>query len=111
MDIGFLNKTQRKYINTEFRQEIRNAVVNGIENSNLDSNMICIGIEGELRDYILILNYASMPMGNEASVDQNLKDLLSLASSFKPIATRLGLEFKTLSTYERNSPSLKTQWR
>jgi hypothetical protein len=87
MRSGTLPNSQREYFQAELRQEVRSATVNGREGVDVDANITVIAIEGELKDHLLLLNYASLPGSHDAQLDQDLADLLSLASSFRPLET------------------------
>ena len=87
MRSGTLPNSQREYFQAELRQEVRSATVNGREGVDVDANITVIAIEGELKDHLLLLNYASLPGSQDAQLDQDLADLLSLASSFRPLET------------------------
>ena len=87
MRSGTLPNSQREYFQAELRQEVRSATVNGREGLDVDANITVIAIEGELKDHLLLLNYPSLPGSREAQLDSDLADLLSLASSFRPLET------------------------
>lgn len=87
ISLGTVPNSQLRYIQTDFRQEIRDAIVNDKEGKNVDSNIIIIGIEGEIRDYILLMNYPSVPEANDPDLERDLQTLQSLVSSFRPLKT------------------------
>ena len=87
MRSGTLPNSQRQYYQAELRQEVRQANVDGKEGVDIDANITVIGIQGELKDHLLLLNYPSLPGSHNPELDQDLADLLSLASSFKPLET------------------------
>ncbi|MCK4796463.1 MAG: hypothetical protein KAT05_03735 [Spirochaetes bacterium] len=82
---GKITNSDLKYMEADFRQEIEGAMVNGKEIKNVNSNIIIIGIEGELRDYLLFLNYPSIPEANDPELERDLQILRSLVSSFRPL--------------------------
>lgn len=69
----------------EFRQLLENAVVNGKEDESISINWIAIGIQGELRDHLLMLNYPSLREAKDPDVEQEVDTLRSLVSSFRPL--------------------------
>ena len=91
---GLLPNTQRKYLQAQLRQEIRNATVNGKEGRNVDSNITLLAFDGELRDHLLIMNYASLLEGSDLQLDQDLEELLLLANSFRPLEMTNSIERK-----------------
>jgi hypothetical protein len=93
--VGVLPNTQRKYLQAQLRQEIRNATVNGKEGLNVESNITLLAIDGELRDHLLIMNYASLLEGSDPKLDQDLEELLLLANSFRPLEMTNSVERKT----------------
>jgi hypothetical protein len=82
---GILPNTEIKYMQAEIRQDIRNAIVNGQQGVDVSLNVVVMAIEGELTDHFLILNYPSLPGGSDPGLERDLKDLLELANSFKPL--------------------------
>lgn len=82
---GALQKSARKYMLAEFRQDIKYATINGKDDQGIRSHLTVIGIEGEVRDYILTLNYPSQETDNDPKLTQDLKMLRSLVSSFRPL--------------------------
>lgn len=82
---GTIPNSQRPYLVAELRQEIEDAIVNGKEGKSVNSNTTVIGIEGELRDYLLIMNYPSLPAVDDPKLERNLQTIRSLVSSFRPL--------------------------
>lgn len=82
---GIIPNSQRPYLLAELRQEIGDAIVNGKEGKNINSNVTLIGIEGDLRDYLLIMNYPSLPAVDDPELGQDLETMRSLINSFRPL--------------------------
>ncbi len=82
---GVAQKNGRTYLLAEFRQDIENAIVNGREGQSIRAHTTIIGIEGDVQDYILTLNYSSQSTGDDQKLTQNLDTLRSLVSSFRPL--------------------------
>lgn len=85
LKLGTTPTSRRPYLLAEFRQEIENAIVSGREGKNILGNYTLIGIEGELRDHLLVMNYPSLPEAGEPELEQDLQTLKSLVSSFQPV--------------------------
>lgn len=81
---GSLPKSGRRYVQAEFSQAVENAIVNAVEGKSLKINIIVIGIEGEVRDYLLIMNYPSQAVEDDPEQHRNLQILRSLVNSFRP---------------------------
>lgn len=82
---GKILNSDLNYMEADFRQEIEGAIVNSKERKNVHSNIIIIGIEGELQDYILMLSYPSLPEANDPELERDLQTLRSLVNSFRPL--------------------------
>jgi hypothetical protein len=81
---GSLPDSQRSFVSCTFRQELKHVTINNKED-NADIITSVMGIEGELRDYLIIMNYAHLPNGFDPALDQDKKTLQSLTNSFRPI--------------------------
>jgi hypothetical protein len=64
------------------RQEIRNAIIDGEDGKNIDSNIVIYGIEGETQEHLILINYLSIPEGKDPTQDNEI--LSSLYNSFIP---------------------------
>lgn len=84
-DKGVIPNTQLRYLTANLSQEIVNAVVNGKEEESIINNMFVIGIEGGLRDYILLMKYPSLPFIEDPELEIDLNILQSIVSSFAPL--------------------------
>ena len=82
---GTLPNSQRRYLVAEFRQELENAIVNDKEEKNINSNITIIGIEGDLQDHLLLMNYPTLPVADDPELERDLQTLQSLVSSFRPL--------------------------
>jgi len=82
---GIIPHSQRRYLRAEFRQELENAVVDGKEGKNITINIEVLGIEGELQDHLLLMNYATQPGVDEPELHQDREILRSLVNSFRPL--------------------------
>jgi len=80
---GVMEGNGRKFLMAEFCQNIENAIINGKEGKNIDSNITLIGVQGELTDYLFIMNYPSERSGQDAKINKDLETLRSLISSFR----------------------------
>lgn len=84
---GTIKNSSLRFMEADFRQEIENAIVNGIEDASVNSNLVIIGIEGELQDYLLVMNYPSLPEANDPALEKELEILRSTVNSFRPLKT------------------------
>lgn len=82
---GTIPNSRRRYLVAEFRQELENAIVDGNEEKNIDNNITIIGIEGDLRDHLLFMNYPTLPVVEDPELERDLQTLQSLVSSFRPL--------------------------
>lgn len=84
---GIIKSSSLRFMEADLRQEIENAIVNGIEDTSVNSNLVIIGIEGELQDYLLVMSYPSLPEANDPALEKDLETLMSIISSFRPLKT------------------------
>lgn len=82
---GVMKGSRRRFLLAEFRQDLENILVNNAAQKNLSINMTMIGIEGELRDHLIIMHYPSFPNTNDLKLQHQLQTLQNLVSSFKPL--------------------------
>lgn len=82
---GTIKNSSLRFMEADFSQEIENAVVNGIEDTSVNSNLVIIGIEGELQDYLLVMNYPSLPEATDPGLEKDLEILRTIISSFRPL--------------------------
>ena len=82
---GEIPGSKLRYMKADFLQEIKEAIVDGKEGKSVNSNIIFIGIEGELQDHILMLNYPSIPEADNPELERDLQILQSLVNSFRPL--------------------------
>jgi hypothetical protein len=83
--VGTTKNTKRLRLTAEFDQKIENVNVDGKSNQSFIANHTLIGIQGFLRDYILILSYVSQATSNKAEIESQVALLQSLVDSFKLI--------------------------
>lgn len=76
--------TQRRLLVAEFLQNIENATVNGKEGQSIIVANTIIGVEGELQDHQLLMNYAFMPEANDPDLARLVDTMKSLVDSFEP---------------------------
>jgi hypothetical protein len=82
---GILSDGRHRYIKVVFRQKLENLLVGGKKVEKFDVYNVVIGIEGEIYDYLLMLSYPFLGEGSEPSIDEEVKTLISLANSFRPL--------------------------
>ena len=75
----------RRLIVSELFQEIEDCIVNGKEVKGITNNATLIGIEGETNDYLISLQYPIIAGEKNQELDEDLKMLQVLVSSFRPI--------------------------
>ena len=78
-------KRQRQQLVAELSQTIDNAIVNGQEGRSVKANILVIGIEGDIQDYILLMQYPSLKDADDPELSRNQQILNSLISSLRPI--------------------------
>lgn len=77
--------SNRKFFSVELVQEIENCIVNGNEIKGITTNATLIGIQGETHDYLISMQYPIITGETIPALEEDLKVLQSLASSFKPL--------------------------
>jgi len=83
LKLGTVSGGKYKHITARLKQRIENVYVEGKVEDEICNNIIAIGIEGDICDYVLIMSYSS-----RNGVDENreeVKTLYRLASSFRPL--------------------------
>lgn len=109
---GMTENSGRNYRLAEFHQDVEHAIINGEESKGIRSNITVIGIEGEIRDYLLLMNYTSQPTGGDPQVQRDLEIIRSLVNSFKPLEAinpdRKRRELQTLAAQNFESMLQKT---
>lgn len=82
---GTIKNSNLRYIQADFRQELEDAIVNGREEKSVNINIVIIGIEGELQDHLLFMNYPSIPEADNLEMEQDHETLQSIMNSFRPL--------------------------
>jgi hypothetical protein len=77
--------TQRQQLVAEISQVVDNAIVNGQEGRSLTVNSVVVGIEGDIQDYIILMQYPSLKDAADPELSRNQQILNHLMSSFRPI--------------------------
>jgi hypothetical protein len=83
LEFGTIHGSGRRYLAADLKQKIQDAIVNGKESQDVVVTIRVIGIEGELRDHLLIMKYTTVPGDPEA--ERNLQTLQDLVASFGPL--------------------------
>jgi hypothetical protein len=100
-------KRQRQRWVAELSQVIDNAIVNGQAGMNVKANILVIGLEGDIQDYILLMQYPSLKDAEDSEMSRNQQILNSLMSSLRPItvpdfeAVRKGFKAKADQNFEQ----------
>jgi hypothetical protein len=79
---GALDEDGRRYLIVGLKQDVKDAFVNGKDGQDVTVHIGFIGIQGDLRDFLLVVKYAEIPGDNELKA--NLVILDSLIESFRP---------------------------
>lgn len=82
---GLIPNTQRQQIVAEFRQNVDHVLLNDQEVDRLAVSIVLFGVEGDIRDYILILRYPSLPDARNEKIEKDLEVMRSLIRSFRPV--------------------------
>lgn len=69
----------------EFEQRIEDAIVGGIDHQSVHSHMTVFGVEGETKDYLLVMQYPLFPERVDAAVQADIEVLQEMANSFRPV--------------------------
>ena len=80
-----ITKSGRERVLIEFYQDLDDCVIDGIHRDAARSNLVVIGIKGELHDHLLLMRYLSLPEGADPGLDADLHTLLSVVDSFRPL--------------------------
>jgi hypothetical protein len=106
LSASIVKTTGRQKLVAEFGQTITDAVINDVEGQSITLNMTHIGIEGDMRDYILVMSYVSSSSVYSAQLHRTVQTLESLVNSFRPLAVgdperkRQELEARAASGYQ-----------
>jgi hypothetical protein len=79
---GVISNTHRHFLSVDLQQRIEDAIVDGREDQNVVNTMVVMGIQGDLRDYVLLINYALLE--SEELKDDN-KTVQQIVNSFRPV--------------------------
>lgn len=85
LSTGKLKNGGRNFLTMEIYQELEDAKINGSDGRDVESHITLIGIEGELQDHLLIMNYPTFTKNAELQHDEDIKILKSLVDSFRPL--------------------------
>ena len=78
---GIISKSNIRFYEADFSQDIENAIVDGKEEMNVANNFVAIDIEGEISDHLLFITYPYVP-----DIDNpDIKILKTLVESFRPL--------------------------
>ena len=77
--------SRRRRYTAELRQELQDATLNGREEQSITINMVWIGIEGDVRDHLLRINYPSVSRDGDILLEHNVQVLKALVDSFRPL--------------------------
>jgi hypothetical protein len=80
---GILDEDGRRYLLVGLKQDVKDAFVNGKDGQDVTVHIVFIGIQGDLRDFLLVVKYAEIP-GRDNEWKANLEILDSLIESFRP---------------------------
>ena len=81
---GFIKAGKRKFYTAEMHQNLLNVIVNDDEVDQIAVNVTILAIEGELKDYILIMNYASTEKVNLMLEEERII-IQNMVNSFRPL--------------------------
>jgi hypothetical protein len=85
---GTIQATKRHFIQAELRQDIENVRgSDGAIEKAWRSHIITVGIEGDLQDHLLIVQYPSRPDTPDPELERDLHILAGLVDSFRPLKT------------------------
>src|SRR5258708_1964671 len=101
LELGLIQANGRRYVASELQQKIQDATVNGVEGRDAVVSVNAIGIQGDVRDYLLITRYAAVKEDPDA--DRNLGTLRDLVASFRPVETLDAAERRSESTTRANN--------
>lgn len=80
---GLIPSSGRRYMTVELSQKIEDATVNGKEGQDAVVTLSVIGIQGELRDHMLMMRYSTV--AGDLEVESDLRTLQNLVASFRPL--------------------------
>ena len=83
LNTGMKSQDGRRSYSVEFTQDVKNAIVNNKEGSDVTLNIVILGVEGELKDHIIIVRYP-MQKGN-IELERDHAVLQELISSFRSL--------------------------
>ncbi len=82
---SLVTNTNREVKIVELKQELENVFVNNEMVERVDNNIALIGIEGDLKDQLLLINYLSYPKLEESQENFDFQTLQNLIRSFQPV--------------------------
>ena len=77
--------TSREQLSAEFRQDVQDCTSNGEPVAHLTYTFLFIGIEGDVRDYLLLAKYPALRGENDSRLKGNRQVIESLINSFRPL--------------------------
>jgi hypothetical protein len=80
-----LGPSNRRVLRLEFSQRLDHVMVNGRREQTATNALVIVAIEGEISDYVLLIQYAYLTGGADAGLTRSLEILSSLISSFRPL--------------------------
>ena len=83
-DSGTLGPARRRFLSAELRQDLENAVIDGVQRAKASMNVSLIGIEGDTLDHLIISRYTSLTPST-SEFDEELRTIKQLIDSFQPI--------------------------
>jgi hypothetical protein len=81
---GIVPGSKRNFEQAEFHQKIEDVTLNGQDGQSITANTTVIGIEGNLCDFVLVMNYPSGP-AIQAETSAQVHILQDLVNSFRPL--------------------------
>jgi uncharacterized membrane protein YagU involved in acid resistance len=85
LHLGTMPNSTRKRYTLEYRQDLKDAIADGREGQDVSLITILVGIEGDIRDHLLRIQYPSSPLMSDAGLEQDVQRLRSLVDSFRPL--------------------------
>jgi hypothetical protein len=82
---GLIPNSTRPYMLAEFKQELKDCIINDKAGQDMNININYMGIEGEINDYLLVMRYPSKSINNDPELENDLHTLQSLVNSFRPL--------------------------
>lgn len=82
---GLVPNTKNRSMVVKFSQILENIIIDGEEVEKAVVHYSLIGIEGELKDHLLIVNSVSIPGKKDSRLMQDFEVIQSLVSTFRPL--------------------------